>query len=92
MNPKLQDKNTCATVRSGESSDTVTEPHRSACVARATVEARHDVTNARLAVRARVLVRTETRVRVVRIQTRAVVLTRHTSAVVNGVNVWSIQY
>ena len=60
-------------------------------MARTTVEARHDVTNVRLAVCARVLVRTETRVRVVLIQTRAVVLTRHTSAVVDGVNVWSIR-
>ena len=91
MKPKLQDKNTCATVRSGESSDTVTEPHRSACVARTKVEARPDVTNGRLAVCARVRVRTETRVRVVRIHTRAAVFTRHTSALVNGANVWNIR-
>ena len=81
---------TCATVGPGKSSHTVTEPHRSACVVCTTIEARHDVTNARLAVHARVLVRAEACVRIVRIQARAAVLTRHTSAIVDGVNVWNI--
>ena len=91
-NGKRIKHSTCATVGPAESSHTVTEPRRSAYVARTPVQAHHDVTNVRLAVRTSVLVRTETRVRVVLIQTRAVVLTRHISAIVDTVNVWSIQY
>ena len=90
-NGKHIETSTCATVGPGESSHTVTEPHPSACVACTKVEARPDVTNERLTVRARVAVRTETRVRVVRIHTRAAVFTRHTSALVNGANVWNIR-